>query len=164
MCFAVNHSTHDTVAVEQALSKILPDVDHELGKVSVKLDDITEAIEETDKERKLADKAFTECTEKVQEIFEKRMKQMQEAQEELQQKIKNQQEFQVCVLSFGKKIVHIIKLLTRNINLKSEHLCLGDDIIYELYLYYNYLFISLSSVNMRKLQCIQNTLSRIVIN
>ena len=102
MCFAVNHNTHDTVTVEQALSKILPEVDHELGNVGIRLEDITEAIEETDKERKLADKAFNECAEKVQEIFEKRMKQMHEAENELQQKIKNQQEFQVCLPSLEK--------------------------------------------------------------
>ena len=95
MCFAVNHSTHDTVMVEEALSKILPDVAHDLGNVRIKLEDITKAIEESDKQRSQTEQAFDKCVEIVDKKFDERMEQMCKAQREIKERINKERELQV---------------------------------------------------------------------
>ena len=95
MCFVVNHTTHDTVTVEQALSKILPEVDHDLGNIRKKLEDITKAIDETDKEKIQVEQTFDKCLEIVDKKFEERMEQMHDAQREIKEKIKKERELQV---------------------------------------------------------------------
>ena len=98
MCFVVNHSKHDTVTVEQALSKILPELDHDLGNIRIKLKDITKAIEETDKERNQVEQTFDECAEMVDKKFKERMEQMHKAQKEVKERIKKERELQVYFL------------------------------------------------------------------
>ena len=97
MCFVVNHSTHDTVTVEEALTKILPEVDHHLGNIGTKLEDITEAIEKTDKERSQAEQAFDECVEIIDKNFEDRMGQMRNTQKEVKERIKKERDLQVLL-------------------------------------------------------------------
>ena len=89
MCFAVNHKNHDTVTVEQALSKILPKVNQDLKGIGVKLEDITKAIEETDRQKSKAEETFDQCVEMVDQKFEERIEEMHHAQNQLKEKLKN---------------------------------------------------------------------------
>ena len=95
MCHVVQHKLHDTVTVQQALDKLLPEVGQNLESLTVKLEDISKAIETTDNERNKVEKAYEECETKFDEAVEKRIRQMRNAQKQVKEKIRKERDLQV---------------------------------------------------------------------
>ena len=95
MCQVVKHKSHETVTVQEALDKLLPEVDKDLGVLGLKLEDITKAIAKTEEEKAKADKAYEECEKIFDKKIEERIKQLCTAQTQVKGKMRKEREQQV---------------------------------------------------------------------
>ena len=113
-CHVVNHRAHDIVTVDDALSKMIPELTNQVKLIQERSCLVENNIQELDKNLDEVEKSFSTCSNSIDKEIEERMVKLREQQKKLKQQLTEEKEKQVHIQGWGYICLLSVALTSRH--------------------------------------------------